>query len=231
LNQDIKGFMSETPRSALVGHILLTFVTGLVDAASVLGLGHVFTANMTGNIVFLGFALAGTGTASVSASLLALGSFLIGAIAGGRLVRPQTPRVIRIAFGTIVGALVAAGVLGFVAPSTLVFPIVSLLAFAMGLRNSVVRKLGVSDMPTTVLTLTLTGLAADSHFAGGTNPRWVRRVIAVVVMLAGAWSGAMLLPLGVGWVIALAAAIEAVAAVLVVRSGVVSLTKSAATAR
>ena len=37
----------------------LTVVTGLVDAFSYLLLGHVFVANMTGNVVFLGFAIAG----------------------------------------------------------------------------------------------------------------------------------------------------------------------------
>ncbi len=46
-----------TPHAAL---LILTFSTGLIDAVSFLGLGHVFTANMTGNIVFLGFAVAGT---------------------------------------------------------------------------------------------------------------------------------------------------------------------------
>jgi len=40
---------------------VLTFTTGLVDAVSYLGIGHVFTANMTGNIVFLGFGIAGSG--------------------------------------------------------------------------------------------------------------------------------------------------------------------------
>src|SRR5271167_3154145 len=63
--------------------VALTFVTGLVDAASYLKLGHVFVANMTGNVVFIGFALAGAGGLSASASLVALGSFLIGALGGG----------------------------------------------------------------------------------------------------------------------------------------------------
>ena len=39
--------------------IAMTLVTGLVDAFSYLVLGHVFVANMTGNLVFLGFAVAG----------------------------------------------------------------------------------------------------------------------------------------------------------------------------
>src|ERR1700753_3025504 len=63
----------------------LTFVTGLVDAFSYLLLGHVFVANMTGNVVFLGFALAGATGFSIPASLAALGSFVCGALVGGRL--------------------------------------------------------------------------------------------------------------------------------------------------
>src|ERR1700731_3452441 len=65
--------------------LLLTATTGLVDAVSFLGLGRVFTANMTGNVVFLAFAIAGAKGLSVSASLLALVCFLTGALAGGRL--------------------------------------------------------------------------------------------------------------------------------------------------
>ena len=65
--------------------LLLTVVTGLVDAASYLKLGHVFVANMTGNVVFLGFAIAGASGLSIWASLVALGSFLLGGLAGGRI--------------------------------------------------------------------------------------------------------------------------------------------------
>src|SRR5438874_6766954 len=62
----------------------LTLVTGLVDAFSYLLLGHVFVANMTGNVVFLGFALAGATGFSIAASLVALGSFVCGALLGGK---------------------------------------------------------------------------------------------------------------------------------------------------
>src|ERR1700752_3768608 len=64
---------------------VLTIVTGLVDAVSYLALGHVFVANMTGNIVFLGFAVAGASGFSIPASLVALAAFLAGALVGGRL--------------------------------------------------------------------------------------------------------------------------------------------------
>src|SRR2546428_12747605 len=64
--------------------VVLTITTGLIDAISVLGLGRVFTANMTGNIVFLGFALAGVPGFSPSRSLIGLAAFLAGAGVGGR---------------------------------------------------------------------------------------------------------------------------------------------------
>jgi uncharacterized membrane protein YoaK (UPF0700 family) len=63
----------------------MTLVTGLVDAFSYLVLGHVFVANMTGNVVLLGFALAGAPGFSITASLAAIAAFAAGALIGGRL--------------------------------------------------------------------------------------------------------------------------------------------------
>src|ERR1700734_711634 len=69
----------------------LTVVSGFIDAVSFLGLGHVFTANMTGNVVLLGFAAAGAPGFSMGASLCALGFFVAGALVGGRLARLVRP--------------------------------------------------------------------------------------------------------------------------------------------
>jgi len=200
--------------TVMLALLLLTFVTGLVDASSVLGLGHVFAANMTGNVVFLGFALAGQKIAAVPASLVALGCFTLGAIAGGRLVNVPTPPVLKVAFALEVALLALAAALALARAAELV--LLALLAVSMGLRNALVRKLAVPDMTTTVLTLTLTGLAADSSPAGGANPRWRRRVGALVAMLLGAVVGAGLLPKGLGLVIALATLIEALGAGLLI---------------
>src|SRR4051812_46401425 len=65
--------------------LVLTFSTGLVDAVSYLGLGRVFTANMTGNIVLLGFGIAGSGGLPVVAPLVSLGAFLVGSVVGGAM--------------------------------------------------------------------------------------------------------------------------------------------------
>src|SRR6201990_3245106 len=91
LARDIRGTFVPDPDGRhgplpplLVG---LPLVTGLVDSFSYLLLGHVFVANMTGNVVFLGFALAGAPGFSLAPSLAGLAGFLAGALAGGPLVR------------------------------------------------------------------------------------------------------------------------------------------------
>ena len=66
--------------------LVLTVLTGVVDAVSILSLGRVFVANMTGNVVFVGFALAGASGFSLAASLSALAGFLAGAAVGGSTV-------------------------------------------------------------------------------------------------------------------------------------------------
>src|SRR3954467_12690809 len=75
--------------------LALTVVTGLVDAVSYLGLGRVFVANMTGNVVFLGFASGGAKGFAIAASLIAIVAFMLGAAIAGRLWTRGTSRGIR----------------------------------------------------------------------------------------------------------------------------------------
>ena len=194
--------------------LVITVTSGLVDAVSYLGLGHVFTANMTGNVVFLGFALGGSHDVSITASLVALGGFLFGALCGGRVVakdaRATLPfilalEIVLLASGACVAAFTDAR--GALARGVLLV----LLSMPMGLQNAAVRRLAVADMTTTVLTLTLTGIAADSSLAGGDNARIGRRCAAVVAMLSGALVGAVLLRYGLAWTIAAAAVGDAAA--------------------
>jgi uncharacterized membrane protein YoaK (UPF0700 family) len=168
--------------------IVLTVVTGMVDAVSYLKLGHVFVANMTGNVLFLGFAAADATQFSVAVSLVAMGSFLSGALAGGRLgTNTGQHRGRYIAFAFVV-SLASSDV----RDGTTAYALVVLLALAMGLQNAAARRLGVPDLTTTVLTQTVTGIAADSPLAGGANPNIGRRLVAIAAMLIGASLGAVL---------------------------------------
>jgi uncharacterized membrane protein YoaK (UPF0700 family) len=198
--------------------IILTFVTGLVDAVSFLKLGHVFVANMTGNVVFLGFALAGAGVVSPANSLVALVAFLCGAVGGGRLAdRFGEHRGRMLAAATIFEAALVAGALVVALVGAVQFALIALLALAMGMQNATAaRRLGVPDLTTSVLTLTLTGLAADSRLVGGDAPRPGRRILAVGSMFAGALvSGLLVLRVNIMVSLALAGGLLLLTALIV----------------
>jgi uncharacterized membrane protein YoaK (UPF0700 family) len=180
--------------------LTLTVVTGLVDATSYLKLGHVFVANMTGNVVFLGFGIAGAGGISVWASLTALGSFLVGGVAGGRIgARWSSDRGRHLAATTSTELLLVTAALAVAALSThhigtaSRYAVIVLLAIAMGIQNTAARKLAVPDLTTTVLTMTLTGIAADATLAGGHGSKLGRRALSVAAMLLGALIGGLLI--------------------------------------
>jgi uncharacterized membrane protein YoaK (UPF0700 family) len=183
--------------------LALTAVTGSVDAVCYLALGRVFTANMTGNVVFLGFAMAAVPGLSFARSGAALAAFIIGATIGGRTAARMGERPRRrwasIGFAGEATLLLSGALLALGAGEDLLrdplrlYGLIVLTGIAMGLRNAVVRKLAERDLTTTVLTLTITGIAADSPLAGGTNPGWPRRVLSVTLMLVGAAAGAWLL--------------------------------------
>lgn len=207
---------SASPLPALL--LLLSVTTGLVDAVSVLGLGKVFTANMTGNIVFLGFAAAGAPDFAVAPYVIALAAFLGGALVAGRIGTVMADGALR--HWLMTAAAIEAALLGIAAlvaarsgASALsagadLYAIIALTALAMGFRNATIRQLKVPDLTTTVLTLTLTGIAADSHLAGGRSPNIGRRVAAVLAILLGALVGAaMLLRWGLAAPLVLAAVV------------------------
>lgn len=188
----------------------LTALTGMVDAVSYLRLGHVFVANMTGNVVFLGFAAAGIRDFSVTSSLLAIAAFLIGAFIGGQIGRSRDNHRgylfwMAILLEAILVAVALTLALG-VAPLSadwLARGLILLLGIMMGLQNAVARRLAVPDLTTTVLTLTLTGIAADHAATAKTR---IRRLIAVSAMFLGAMAGGLLV-LWVNVVAVLAAAL------------------------
>lgn len=207
-------------RQTVAALLTLTFVTGLVDAVSYLRLGRVFVANMTGNVVFLGFSADPHSGLSAAASVIAVAGFVLGAFTGGRAAHrmaAQSPgRWLATAFTAeafilgLVAVLAGMSVLPYTGDGR--FATIAILAAALGLQNSTVRHLGAPDLTTTVLTLTLTGLTADSTLAGGPGARPHRRLGSVAAMLAGAAAGAGILQWSPTAVIAGAALLVALVA-------------------
>jgi uncharacterized membrane protein YoaK (UPF0700 family) len=182
----------------------LTFVTGLVDAGSWAAMDHVFTANMTGNIVFLGFALGRVSGLSIGRSSTALAFALAGGFLAGKddsLLEKQR-RNIWLAAAFAIEALLLLGAMtvswyfipqGGQQISTAIYGVIALTALGMGMRNGTARKLAVPEMTTTVLTLTVAALAFDFSLTPANNPRWHRRVGSVLMMFSGAFLGVRLL--------------------------------------
>ncbi|MGC5395953.1 YoaK family protein [Streptomyces sp. DT20] len=178
--------------------LALTVVTGLVDAVSYLQLGRVFVANMTGNVVFSGFAFAGAPGFSLAASLVALAAFAAGALTGGLLVHHSHAHRGRMLLHAlcvetvcVLAALVVTLISGSPYDGGVRFTLIVLLALGLGVQNAVSRALAVPDLTTTVLTLTITGIASDGRLAGGGGSRAGRRILSAAAMLAGALVGAV----------------------------------------
>jgi uncharacterized membrane protein YoaK (UPF0700 family) len=203
--------------------LVLTAMTGLIDAVSILGLGRVFVANMTGNVVFIGFALAGAPGFSLPASIAALVGFLVGALVGGFLVaRFAGHRGLMLRNTGVVEFVLMAVAFVLVLPSAgLPGPgvggaVAALCAAAMGIQNATARRLAVPDLTTTVLTMTLTGIAADIRHSPILTT--TRRILAVLTMLLGAVVGALLvlntrLSLALALALILLGAVVAIAAI------------------
>ena len=204
--------------------LALTVVTGFVDAYSYLMLGHVFVANMTGNVVFCGFAIAGSAGFSLVASLVALAAFAAGAGVGGRLARTRREhrgRLLHAALSVEAVLMLAAYLIGEFGPGTdrsaVRYPLIVLLGLTMGVQNASARVLAVPDLTTTVLTMTITGTSADSRMVGGPGGKAGRRFLTIAAMFLGALLGALAVRHGhpalslLGAVVLLAATVAATA--------------------
>lgn len=184
----------------------LSFVTGSVDAVSILRLGHVFVANMTGNIVYLGFSLAGATGFSVPIFLVALGAFVLGACFTGRhyhvcASRRQALAQVALAESLLVAAACVVVLVSGTGPAH--YPATALLAIAMGAQNAIAYRLAVPSLTTTVFTLTLVGLTADPPDLRHHGSLTRRRVAAMVAILAGAVAGGLLvLQASTAWALA-----------------------------
>jgi len=201
--------------------LVLTAATGAVDGVSYLALDRVFTGNMTGNVLFIGFGIMGVQDIPVLNNLVALLTFLLGAALGSRLTRSGTDGPVRLPRASIgvlttttVGTFVLAGVwlaVGHLGTAEMVV-LTGVLALLLGAQASAVKHIGIRDLSTVVVTMTMVNLAADSRLAGGGGPAWARRVGAIITMGLGALASAAIVRyLGGAWALVLAGVLMAVA--------------------
>jgi uncharacterized membrane protein YoaK (UPF0700 family) len=200
-------------RLTITALLMLTFATGLVDAVSVLVLGRVFVANMTGNLVFLGFWFVKSGI-DLTGGVVAFCGFISGAVIGGRLRRTldhdkrrwlTTALGIELTLLTVLSILAGTGVLRY-HDNTKLF-LLGGLAVTFGIQNATARQFGIHELTTTVLTSTIVGIGVESRLAGGTGERQALRFGVVLAMCGGAILGATVSNIAVAPVLGLAAAV------------------------
>jgi uncharacterized membrane protein YoaK (UPF0700 family) len=191
-------------RDALL--IGLTFAAGVVDAVSYLGLGHIFTANMTGNVVFLALAVGERSLLTALYSVGALIGFCVGAIVAGRiLLRPRPPglwpRRVTLVLGGELACLAAFAIAwaatgGDSEGGGLIYVLIGLSSVGMGMQNAAARHLAVPGLTTTVVTTALTGLMVDLPALGIAGSAQRRAAWAVLALFSGAAIGAALIVYG-----------------------------------
>lgn len=192
--------------------VAASFSTGLVDGGTYLALEHVFIANQTGNLIFLGLGATGNAGFAIARSAIALAGFAIGAATAGFVQR-------RASAGRGAGpTLMAVGIgLGVLSVALAVGPegarwldvLAAAFAFVMGAQAAAARVVAVADVPTVVVTSTLASLASEPWFGAQRAERTGRRAAAIGAMLAGAVLGALLARAEASLSIALAAVVLA----------------------
>jgi uncharacterized membrane protein YoaK (UPF0700 family) len=216
------------PARAYEGALLvLTVATGAIDGVSYLALDRVFTGNMTGNVLFIGFGLVGVADIPLLNNLVALLAFMLGAVLGSRLAGPAGARarlrrrtlLMLLANTVLVLALGAVWVaLGSIGTPVMVV-ITGLLALLLGAQAAGVKQIGIRDLSTVVVTMTMVNLSTDSRVGGGTGEAWLRRLGAIVTMGLGALAAALVTRyLGGSYALLLAGAVMLVGVLLLGRA-------------
>ena len=151
---------------------------------------------MTGNVLLLAFSLTGTslgGGASSQGFLIALVGFVVGALIGSAAAG-RRGREAHLHFGlalevVAVAVALAVSLGGSVGADGRRDVLIALLALAMGVQNATVRRMGITEVNTTVLTTSLGSLAADTVAFGIPTPRAGRRAATVACIFVGAVVG------------------------------------------
>ncbi len=194
----------------------LTFAAGAIDAFSYLGLGRVFTANMTGNIVLMGIAVGQGQALSTVRSGIALVGFVVGVVLGTVLTRARSengvwPKRVTATLGLelllLASLAVGWGAMGSRPGNPETGALISISAVAMGTQSAAARRLSVPGVSTTYLTGMLTSLMAHLTALSGSRAEWARWGSVLLAYLIGAgveafaamrwWPFAPVVPVGV----------------------------------
>jgi uncharacterized membrane protein YoaK (UPF0700 family) len=154
---------------------------------------------MTGNVVFVAFGIAGAPGFSIAASAVALAAFVVGGVAGGRIAHRRAEhrgRLLTVAVAVECALALIAFVVAEAASQPYVagvrYPLIALLGAGMGVQNAAARAVAVPDLTTTVLTMTITGMSADSRAAGGEDAKLGRRGLSTLSLFVGGLIGAVI---------------------------------------
>lgn len=178
--------------------VLLTVTSGLIDAYSYLQFHRIFLANITGNVLFLGFSIGGAKEVLWWASLLGIVAFVVGALLAGRIRFFHGNHLAR---HLLLATLLETALLGIAVAVEIVLDrgddrvtalLITVIGVAMGLQNATARSLSLPGLNTTVLTLSLSDMASGSSVVGGSGSNAGRRIVALLAMVCGAAVGAVL---------------------------------------
>lgn len=211
--------MERVARDVRPGLYMVAAVCGMIDVTCVKALGGVFAEMMTGNMLLMAIDVGSGGTFERSSRYLwPLTAFAVGAILGGRLLHIGEEKKVRrdaflIVWCTIAAAAAICGVYEPNGHETLGRAITALLAFGMGLQTAILRRHGVQDLATNVMTLTLTALLSESRLGEGSRPNVLRRLSSIGCFFLGAVVAAAIVRHGTVYPLGLAALVYALAAI------------------
>lgn len=213
------GLFGRMAQDVRPGLYLVAAVCGMIDVTCVKALGGVFAEMMTGNLLLMAIDV-GSGLTFERSSryLWPLTAFALGAILGGRLLHIGQERQVRrdafiIIWCTIAVSAVICGIYEPNGRETLGRAITALLAFGMGLQTAILRRHGVQDLATNVMTLTLTALLSESRLGEGSRPNVLRRLSSIGCFFLGAVIAAAIVHWGTVYPLGLAALVYALAAI------------------
>jgi uncharacterized membrane protein YoaK (UPF0700 family) len=185
--------------------IALTFGSGAADVASFTRLGNVFASVMTGNIVLWGLSAARESATLAMHTAVAIAGYIAGVAAGtlvahgarsasgrkrdagpDRLLASHVMWALRAELALVAGFTVGWEVSGARPGGWAQFCLLATLAAAMGVQSSAVRDMGLTEVSTTFLTGTLTGLVSSLVSPGQDTPHGLRRFGVLIGLLAGA---------------------------------------------